>query len=227
MRSNNENTAAKTVKAMPAVVAEGLRNDILDGTIRPGQRINVRELGRRLKVSHIPIREAVRLLEAEGLLETRPNVGAVAAGVSRVELENVYDLRRMIEPAVARRSVRRMSDEHTGRLRGTLEELEALERKTGGIDDNVIVTHRRFHWELLAPGATPVIEGSLRHLWHISERYVRLTRGAAIPVADIQHAQMVELCEQSDGDALADLLNEHLHLAANTLQLLCGEDSAS
>lgn len=204
-------------KAMPSVVGELLRSEILDGSIEPGERINVRQIGLRLEVSAIPIREAIRRLEAEGLVETIPNVGAVAARVSRVELEDVYDLRRMIEPAIARRSAARMSDDHLEALRNTLKELEAAERDTDGISGSVLTVHRRFHWELLAPAAAPLVEDTLRRLWRISERYVALTRGAVLPVADTQHAEMVEICEHRDGDALADLLAHHLHLAANTV----------
>jgi DNA-binding GntR family transcriptional regulator len=212
--------ANKSVRPMPMIVADRLRTDILDGTIRPGERINVRELGRRLDVSHIPIREAVRLLEAEGLVETKPNVGAVAAGVSLTELDDVYELRRMIEPVVAARAVKAMSDDHVLILRALLDELEGREHGTDGIDGNVITVHRRFHWELLAPAASPLIERTLHGLWRVSERYVWLTRGAALAIADVQHARMVDLCERRDGDALADLLNEHLHLTGDTLKVL-------
>ena len=204
-------------QAMPSVVGEQLRAEILNGEIEPGERINVRQIGLRLQVSAIPIREAIRLLEAEGLVETIPNIGAVAARVSQGELEDVYDLRRMIEPAIARRSVGHMPDDYPSMLRNTLEELELAERDTEGISGSVLTIHRRFHWELLAPAATPLVEDTLRRLWRISERYVALTRGAVLPVADSQHTQMVEMCEQRDGDALADLLAHHLHLAANTV----------
>lgn len=216
--------AASSSGAMPAAVANQLRREILAGTIEPGQRVNVRQLGRRLDVSHIPIREALRLLEAEGLVETIPNVGAVAARVSRVELEAVYDLRRLIEPPIARRAVAKMSDDHTDTLRRTLNELEVVERETEGMNSSLISTHRRFHWELLAPGATPLVEDTIRRLWRISERYVALTRRAALPVADAQHTQMVELCERRDGDGLADLLAHHLHLAADTVINLFRDD---
>ena len=137
-------------RSTPEIVAEELRGKILEGTIGPGERINVRELGRRLRLSHTPIREAVRLLEAEGLVETKMNVGAVAAGISLVELEDVYELRRIIEPTVARRAAAAMSDEHIDRLRAALHELDELEKNTEGMDSRIISANRQFHWELLA-----------------------------------------------------------------------------
>ena len=215
----------KTHNSIPDQVADELRGLILDGTIGPGQRINVRDFERRLNVSHIPIREAIRLLEAEGLVESRPNVGAVATEVSLQELEEVYDLRRIIEPPVARRAIGAMGDDHIDLLHEALDALNALDGSADGMDDDYIAAHRRFHWLLLAPGSTPVIERSLERLWGMTERYMRLTRGAAIPVADAQHADMVALCERRDADGLAELLGDHLHLTANTLQVLYGEDA--
>lgn len=227
VKSIGNKNKARTSGSMPGAVADELRGQILDGTIGPGERINIRDLERRLNVSHIPIREAMRLLEAEGLVETKPNVGAVATTVSLKELEDIYDLRRIIEPAVARRAAQLMSDDHIEQLRETLVELEALEEASDGTDEEFISTHRRFHWELLAPGATPVIERSLERLWRTSERYLRLTRGAAARTADVQHEHLVDLCAKRESDALADLLAEHLHLTANTLQVLYGRVSAT
>ena len=207
-------------RSTPDIVAEKLRDEILVGAIAPGERINVRKVGARLEFSHIPIREALRVLEDEGLVETKPNVGAVAAGVSLSELEDVYDLRRMIEPTVAQQAVARMSDAELERARAALRRLEEAEGRTDGIGDAIITAHREFHWALLAPGASSVIERTIRGLWHITERYLRLTRGAALPVADAQHRRMLELCETGDGEGMAKLLAEHLHLAKNALTIL-------
>ena len=56
----------------------------------------------------------------------------------------------------------------------------------------------------------------------MTKRYLMLTRGAALPVADEQHRRMVELCEERRGDELAEVLSQHLHLTADTLHILYG-----
>ena len=71
----------------------------------PGARINVRRLEAVYGVSHIPIREAIRRLEGEGLVVNVPKRGVVAAEVSLKELDEIYDLRRIVEPHVLRRAV--------------------------------------------------------------------------------------------------------------------------
>ena len=81
------------------VIEAELRERILVGDIEPGGRINVRQLEQHFGVSHIPIREAIHRLEAEGLVVNVPRRGAIAAGVSLKELDEIYDLRRILEPA--------------------------------------------------------------------------------------------------------------------------------
>ena len=82
-----------------------LRRALLAGEIKPGERIRVAELEKSFGVSHIPIREAVRRLETEGLIVALPQRAAVAAGVDLEDLGGLYDLRRIVECEVIRRSV--------------------------------------------------------------------------------------------------------------------------
>ena len=102
-------TPNETIQRVSMVdnVTERLRRDLLAGEIRPGERIKVAELEKRFGVSHIPIREAVRRLESEGLIIAAPQRAAVAAGVDLEDLAGLYDLRRIIECEVIRRSVAR------------------------------------------------------------------------------------------------------------------------
>src|SRR6266542_3701628 len=109
-------------------VTERLRSALLTGDIQPGERIRVTALEKRFGVSHIPIREALRRLETEGLVVTLPQRTAVAAGV---DLDGLYDLRRMIEGEVAERAAERMTPEALASLR---EALAALEEAAADVD---------------------------------------------------------------------------------------------
>jgi len=90
-------------------ITERLRRAIITGTIRPGERIRVADLERKFGVSHIPIREALRRLQSEGFVEISPRRTTIAAGVDLSDLANIYDLRRIIELEIGRRSVSRMT----------------------------------------------------------------------------------------------------------------------
>src|SRR6478609_5879001 len=103
-----------------------LRRALLAGEIKPGERINVAQLEKSFGVSHIPIREAVRRLEAEGLIVALPQRAAVAAGVDLEDLAGLYDLRRIVECGIVRRSVEAMTDEEIRTVRTALADLEAV-----------------------------------------------------------------------------------------------------
>src|SRR5918994_544887 len=112
-------------------VTERLRRALLAGDIKPGERIKVAALEKSLGVSHIPIREAVRRLETEGLIVTLPQRAAVAAAADLDDLAGLYGLRRIIECGVIRRSVESMTDEQVERVRSALDALEAVAQDHG------------------------------------------------------------------------------------------------
>ena len=99
-----------------------LRGALLAGEIKPGERIKVAELEKNFGVSHIPIREAVRRLEAEGLIVALPQRAAVAAGVDLDDLAGLYDLRRIVECQVIERSVDVMTAEEVDVVRACARE---------------------------------------------------------------------------------------------------------
>jgi DNA-binding GntR family transcriptional regulator len=198
------------------VIETELRERILLGRIEPGGRINVRQLEQHFGVSHIPIREAIRRLEAEGLVVNVPRRGAVAAGVSLSELDDVYDLRRIIEPPVAARSVAAMSDADFDVLSAAYHAMVTAER--GASDVAFSAAHWDFHWHVLGPGSTDEIERLLHRLWRTADRYVRLTRGAAVDAAHDQHHQLYDACAGRDAAAAADIVERHLHLTGDALR---------
>lgn len=189
-------------------VTELLRHDLLAGEIMPGERIKISDLEKRFGVSHIPIREAVRRLESEGLIVAMPQRAAVAAGVDLDDLAGLYDLRRIIECDVIRRAVDTMTTEQVDAVRVALERLEAI---ANDHDSPAFwELHRDFHWMLLQPGATAWIERVLDQIWLASQRYVRLFVSETLDDAMRDHRGLLELCERGDGVGAAELLRRHL-----------------
>jgi DNA-binding GntR family transcriptional regulator len=212
---DGDGATAETIPIQDRIEAD-LRDQILQGAIPPGGRINVRQLETVYGVSHIPIREAIRRLEGEGLVVNVPKRGAVAADVSLQELDEIYDLRRIVEPFVARRAVSRVTDADLAHIRAAYERLEVAER--GPADESFSTAHWDFHWSLLAPGATGEVERLVHKLWRVADRYVRLTKAVAVDVAHEHHRQLCEAFEAHDGDTAAGILERHLHLTGDALQ---------
>lgn len=189
-------------------VTDRLRRALLSGEIQPGARIKVAELEKTFGVSHIPIREAVRRLETEGLIVALPQRAAVAAGVDLDDLQGLYDLRRIIECSVIRRSIDSMTDEQVERVGVALAELESVAEDHDA--PRFWELHRDFHWALLEPGATAWIQRVLDQVWLASQRYVRLFVSTTIEDAMRDHRELYELCKSRDGKRATELLEHHL-----------------
>lgn len=108
---------------------EELRKLLLGGEVRPGQRLSHRSLAKDLGLSRSPVREALLALEAEGLIEHRPQSGVYLREVSPRELEELYDMREIIEPYAAERAARMADTAQLEQLRGTCEEFAEIVKR--------------------------------------------------------------------------------------------------
>lgn len=198
-------------RSITEAAIERIRSEILSGRIQPGERIRLRSLEQLLGVSHIPIREALRRLEGEGLVENVPQKGAIATPLWLTELAEVYELRKILEPMMAVRAVP-IGAEQLSRIAEALHDMEAVEE--GWRAPNFLELHRRFHWLIIEPGVggNLVIEQTIRRLWQTSERYVRfaMTVGQQAPVAARHHRRLSRAVKRGDGAALSAELIEHL-----------------
>lgn len=103
-----------------------VRSHLLGGTVRPGQRLSHRALAKDLGLSRSPVREALLALEAEGLIEHRPQSGAYLREVSPRELEELYDMREVIEPYAASRAAAAADAPQRARLRRSCADFAAI-----------------------------------------------------------------------------------------------------
>jgi DNA-binding GntR family transcriptional regulator len=190
-------------------ITERLRQAIITGAIRPRERIRVADLERKFGVSHIPIREALRRLQSEGFVEISPRRTTIAAGVDLSDLANIYDLRRIVEVEIGRRSVSRMTKSEIETVRRALVSFQAVANDPSSAE--FWERHRNFHWALLAPAANPTVQRVLDHLWQSSERYVRLfvsTFATMDTVMDL-HVELYEACAGGDVTTFENALTRH------------------
>lgn len=106
-----------------------VRRHILGSDVRPGQRLSHRSLAKDLGLSRSPVREALLQLEAEGLIEHRPQSGVYLREISATELRELYDMRALIEPYAAARAAKLASPEHLEQLRRTCEEFTQIAKR--------------------------------------------------------------------------------------------------
>jgi DNA-binding GntR family transcriptional regulator len=106
-------------------IARHLREAIIKGELAPGERVNEAKLTRELSLSRSPVREAIRILEAEGLLTIEPHRGAHIRPVSDQDLEEIFDVRLMIESHGLRRDPHRLTLDVIAPLRTAVDEARA------------------------------------------------------------------------------------------------------
>lgn len=207
-----------TSLALPAsrttavAVAEAIRTAIATGQFQPGQRLKEVELAEMLAVSRTPVREAIRMLQRDDLVEVVPNRGATVKPFRLAEFEEVCDLRAVLEGRAAYRAAQRLD-------RATIAELEASVRRSAeylehGELSNVIAEDRRFHGAIVEAAASArlaqmvagVAELSLDYrllLWH---RRTAAERDAAIQA----HRDVVAALSAGDGADAERAMREHL-----------------
>lgn len=191
------------------VAADQLRGAILSGELGPGELVKVKELQEALGVSHIPIREAIRQLETEGLVIARARRTPIVAGVDLGDLEAIYELRRMIELPTARLARERSTREAKDRV---LRAYEAFEEVAGDPSSPEYWTrHAEFHWALIEDGANAWTRRVLEPLWTAAERYVRLFVATyATPEATLElHRALLDAFCEGDSEALVVELGRH------------------
>jgi DNA-binding GntR family transcriptional regulator len=202
--------AAPLRRTMAAVVADRLRTMILQGELPPGDRVVVQPLADAFGVSQIPIREALRQLQAEGLVINEPQRGVTVAPMSAQDLLDLYDFRRLIEPEITVRALELARPGRDGELRQALSRLYETIDDPGS--DQYMQEHSAFHWALIAPAASPVMRRVVELLWQMSERYIRLT--VASPehrrVYAHHHEPLVAAMESGDANRVREEMIRHL-----------------
>ncbi|MGW4809218.1 GntR family transcriptional regulator [Kitasatospora sp. NPDC004272] len=191
---------------------EELRRAILTGSLAPGAEYSLRELAGMLAISFIPVREALRSLESEGLVIMRPGRSLVIAPLDLDDLRGIYRLRRALEPEIARRSCVLLTDRELELLESRAAEFGAREHGMADIYDD----HHAFHLALLAPAATTWDIRVLTTLWRAGERYIRIGFGRLDPdPAEHErrgkaHADLLAAFRTRDPDAVAAAVEQHL-----------------
>jgi len=193
-------------------VTNEVRRSILSGALAPGESLSLRKLAEVLNVSIIPVRDALRVLEGEGLVVNPPGRSATVAPLDLDELHAIYRVRRLLEPELGRRSCATLSDDELDRLHQATVELGRPDLTM----DDTYDDHRAFHMALLAPAASAWDSRILLMLWRAGERYVRIGFGLLDPDPDEHerrgeaHRLLLQEFRQRDPERAALAVAAHL-----------------
>jgi DNA-binding GntR family transcriptional regulator len=199
-------------------VLRELRRRINDGELRPGTVIRVDSVAEALRVSRIPVREALMLLEGEGLVIHRPHVGFAVPSLTAEEIEETYWLRALLEDEGLRRAPGNATDADRA---ATREACAAAEQALAEGEVNAFSEHGlRFHAAILRSSGKPRLLRLLQNLWDTTETYrpARYVDEAAWKELQAEHRAMLEAFLTGDADRLIDVAELHRqHLLAGAL----------
>ncbi|KVL33189.1 GntR family transcriptional regulator [Burkholderia territorii] len=202
-------------------VAASLREMIINGELQAGERLVERDLAQRFGISRIPMREAIQRLEREGLLDIFRNRGAVVRMLSASDVQEIYDMRTLLEGDAIYRSVKRLDDE-------TLARAELVHRLLG--ESNVPrrqgELNREFHALLYSCCGNERQLKAIAELRSQVERYERLqaTLLADTPSFQVEHEAILQACRERNARGARAMTVAHLDSARRiVMRLVEGE----
>lgn len=197
--------------AQQFVLAE-LRSAITGGELRPGEPIRQDALAARLDVSRVPLREALKILEGEGLVVHHAHRGYFVAELSLADLEEVYRIRALLEGEAVREAVARSGPG----LADVLEEAQAEVERAGEAGDvaEMAAANRRFHFAIVEASGMPRLVRLIGTLWDATDAYRSLYYAQRPNRERVQHEHRAVVAALRAGDAeeavrLLDLHREH------------------
>lgn len=186
-----------------------LQQRILDGALRPGERIDLDAIARELQVSRTPVRTALRQLESEGLVTIYPHRSVVVSELSADDLEHIYTVRISLEGLAVRLSIPHVRPEQIDEMRGIQRELIEVVQ-TGNLP-LYAEKDRAFHSALYKASDNPFLCKLIDDLRKASLRFLTVYASVErLPTALEEHEAIISAVEAHDAERIALLIEENL-----------------
>lgn len=196
------------------VILKFIRDSIADGSLDEGEPIRQDDVARLFNVSKIPVREALKRLEAEGLVEFHRNKGAIVTSVSEPEIVQIFEVRAILESNALRLSVPFMTEE-------TFEKAHAY--CDAFAEEADVARWSELNWQfhscLYEDAQRPYLVSTIRSVNDRLERYLRvqLTLSHGKETADREHRELLAICKTGDAERAAEFLTAHIMQACQSL----------
>lgn len=191
-------------------VFKKLRRAIITGELKPGERLVERTLAEQLGVSRTPVREAIRMLELEGLISHSPKLGAVVARVSAAEVLEIYRIRSVLEGLAAHMAAENITPADANKLMQTLERIEsaAQQRDLTRLEQE----HRQFNDIIYRAAGSPRLYSMITTLADHIQRHVHVgySQPKRIEEATREHRRLAEAIKAQNSPLAEQVAREHI-----------------
>jgi DNA-binding GntR family transcriptional regulator len=197
--------------SLPELAYTQLREAILTGTLAAGTPLRQEELASQLGMSRLPVREALRRLDSEGLVQLRPRRGYIVATLDREEIDDVLDLHGTLEAMAGHAATLRRDDDVVADLERCVGQLERVSSRSPVDVEAFTALNAQFHERLLETSGRPFLNRMLRLVRGNAERYTRAGAGMLFDLRESQHEHrsILEAYRAGDAAAVAKLCRAH------------------
>jgi DNA-binding GntR family transcriptional regulator len=197
-------------QSIPESLRDSLRERILDGEFAEGEALIQDAIAEEYDVSRMPVREALRQLEAMGLVAMRTHRGAVVTTLPTEDVEELFELRALLEKDTLMRAVPRMTDQDIDDARAILVQLDASYEQRSMADWGRL--NWAFHHALYRPSRRPRTLSMLQGINHQIERYIRvhLVMTEGLENAQSEHRELLRLCALRQGAEASAFVEGHI-----------------
>lgn len=200
----------------PSRVAQTLREEILDGTLAPGERLRQEDIALRFGASRQPVRDALRLLEGDGLVTMVANAGAWVSKLSESECYEAYQVRERLEPLLISQSIPHLKPAQIQRLTELASEIE----KSSDLEQ-FLRLDREFHLLSYAGAETGMLREFVERIWNTTQHYRRafakLNGFATSEVTHMEHKLILDGIIRNDSPQVEKVLETHIRRTRITL----------
>jgi DNA-binding GntR family transcriptional regulator len=195
--------------ALSQQIANSLKEEILSGKYPPGIRIRQENIAAQFGASRSPVREALRILEADGLINLVAHTGAWISHLSLAECEEMYQLRERIEPLLLRLSIPHLSSSLIAELQELVTQMEST------VDvETFLKLDRRFHLMTYSKAETVLVGEMVNRLWNTTQHYRRaysqMMAASSFKPAHYEHHLLLEAIKKGDADDAERILFGHI-----------------
>jgi DNA-binding GntR family transcriptional regulator len=198
-------------------ILETIREAILKGTLKPGEKVAEPELAERFGISRTPIREAFRQLESEGYLTVIPRKGAVVAALSERDVQEFYAIKSILEGYAAELAAKNLSEKDLARLEAINEKLKTL-----ATSDDVKAfyrVHNEFHETFLKAADNSKLYELIQHLGlkFSRLRMASLSVHGRMAISVAEHDKLLDAFRRHDGKSAEDLVKQTAAIGGKVL----------
>lgn len=197
------------------LVYQALVDAIIGNRLTPGTRLIVKEIAEQLSVSDIPVREALKMLEATGLIETKPYIGSVVATPSPEWIEEVFVMRAALESMATRTSIPFLSDADIQNIIDIDNRMK--EQKHNSVEYARL--NREFHMAIMGKTPYPKLLSTIEELL-VKSQYGRAIFGlkpGTVKTSDLEHDQLIEALQSRDAEMAEKITRDHRLRVGNEL----------